>query len=167
MQKILRILALGISLTISLNGMESQNRNKFLSIDLKIKKTLLERVIKQSRKKYSPFNLQVRKMSEKQVAKRLKKYEAYLKELDPTKLWHGKIYLVRAQIKTYNYGLFCKEYKISRNGKPDTAGRRTLELPKQYRQAFAWDPRVLALTCNDGSGNTTKALATHLGLKSP
>lgn len=45
MQKILRILALGISLTISLNGMESQNRNKFLSINLKIKKIRLEQEI--------------------------------------------------------------------------------------------------------------------------
>ncbi|GMU19181.1 MAG: hypothetical protein AMXMBFR12_03730 [Candidatus Babeliales bacterium] len=45
MQKILIALAFGISLTISLNGMESQNRNKFLSINLKIKKIRLEQEI--------------------------------------------------------------------------------------------------------------------------
>lgn len=150
MQKIIVACMLGISLIPSLTSMEPQTGKKYLSPRLSIRKVQLTLANKKLKKE----------------AKRLKRYKANLKELDPAKLWLDSQYLVTAHIKTDRYDLFCKRYGIGRWGKPSADGTRRVELPKKHRDAFAADSRVLIVKCTDGSQDSTKALANHLGLKS-
>lgn len=78
MKKIIVILSFCTIFISSIFCMESPNRKKHLSIDLKIRKIKLE-LAAVHKKKYLPINLQIKKVYVELAAERLKNLEFYRK----------------------------------------------------------------------------------------